>query len=266
MKKIISLLSTFCVAASVASAQVVVLTDNFNSATFSSGVVSSTVNYGPATASSTHTLGLGDIDGSPAMSIGGGAGSIYLTAALGQSISLASIGDFIQADFNFTTSGGNNANRTLRFGFYQSGPTDTESVGYLIAGANASDASGRNTVLAAETSTSANNFYTSGLSGGTTTVVAGNTTHAAQLRVERTSATQMTITGSWAGTTITPVTHTVGANSATSIDELWFGIQNRGTTFVIDDLVITAIPEPSTYAALFGLVALALVARMRRRG
>jgi hypothetical protein len=267
MKKIISLLSTFCAAASVASAQITVLNDNFNSATVSGGVVSSAINYGPATASNSHTLGTGTLDGSPALRVGGGAGSIYLTANLGQTISLTSVGDYIQATFDFATTGADNGNRVLRFGFYESGATDLASVGYSLAGGNAGTG---NSVLNVETSTSANNFYTNGgvFGGGTqtqTTRVSGDT-YQALLRVERTSATEMTVTGTWAGTALAANVHTITGSSAIDIDQLWFGVHNRSAEFLIDNLVVTAIPEPSTYAVLFGLAALALVARMRRRG
>ena len=254
-----TLCGTLLLAMSQAFATVIV-SDTFTGATLDAGVVESVLDYGPATATSTHTVEVGTLDGN-ALRVGGGAGSIYLTAGLGQSVSLGEVGDFIQANFDFTISGGNTGNRVARFGFFQSGATDDASVGYFIAGSPQS-ASGNNTILSVDSSTTANPFYTAGLSGGTSTVV-GSGTLAAQFRVERTSATQVTLTGSWAGTTISPVVHTVGASSAVGIDELWFGVQNRSSTFVIDNLSVTAIPEPGTLA-LMG-IALGSLLLFRRR-
>jgi hypothetical protein len=43
------------------------------------------------------------------------------------------------------------------------------------------------------------------------------------------------------------------------------GTTNLGI-FEIDNLVVTTVPEPATYAALLGLLALAMIVRRRRRG
>lgn len=59
-------------------------------------------------------------------------------------------------------------------------------------------------------------------------------------------------------------------NQSDVVIRFQFGDQNAsgigaGSGFKIDNIVVTAIPEPSTYAALFGLLALGCVAWRRRR-
>lgn len=62
-------------------------------------------------------------------------------------------------------------------------------------------------------------------------------------------------------------THTVATTSDLTLDSLWFGVNNRNSDLElsIDNLVVTAVPEPSTYAAILGLLALGVVAYRRRR-
>jgi len=236
------------------------VTDNFDTATFSGGVIYSTLTYGPAIASNTHTLSLGTLAGSPAMVIGGGTGSIYVKASLPSTVSLDNLGDFIQMDFQFSTTGGTNGNRVLRYGFFQSGTTDDEALGFFLAGQNAGSG---NSLLMADTSTSANPFYTTAGSAGTSGSITADAVYDAWFRIERTSATELTLSGNHGGTSLS-TTHTIGPSSATSFDEVWFGIQNRTTTFRIDNLVVT-IPEPGATAFLaVGFGSAFLIRRLRR--
>ncbi|MCC5840925.1 MAG: PEP-CTERM sorting domain-containing protein [Opitutales bacterium] len=95
-------------------------------------------------------------------------------------------------------------------------------------------------------------------------MIVSNTWTAANLRIERTAADQYTLTSTYGALTFNPFVITTSLDF--ELDQVWIGINNRGTSFDIDNLVVTAIPEPSTYAALIGLLALGFVAYRRRRG
>ena len=257
-----------------AHATMILFSDDFNAAVMDSGVLQSTLDYGPATVSGTHTFSVGSLDGG-ALFLGGGStsSSIYVKAALPQTVSLNEVGDFIQMDFVFATTDHAAGNRVLRYGFFAGGDTnDDEALGFYLAGSNL-PGSDSNTLISADLSPTANPFFTSNLSGGTgvKTVVAG--ANPAWFRIERISATQLEASGMHAGVTIPSLVQTIGTNTPTDFDEIWFGIRNRGTTFTIDNLVVTVpfvpqesevVPEPGSLA-LLGLAGWAMLLRRRRR-
>ena len=249
----------------------VIVSDNFNNAVMNNGVLESTLNYGPATATGSQTLGIGALDGS-ALHLGGASGSIYITAALPQSISLENVGDFVQMTFDFTTSGGNRGNRVLRYGFFQGAEVDADATGYFLAGYNQANSAGddMNSRLVVDT-TDINKFYTQDTPTGGTGNIGSNlllddVSNQAIFRVERIDVDTMRISGIHGPRDLGFFDHTIDENTATSVDEIWFGIRNRDTNFTIDNLQITAIPEPSTLF-LVGSVLLGflLVNKTRRR-
>lgn len=273
--------------ASTAHATLIV-SDNFNNAVMNNGVLESALNYGPATATSSHTLGIENVGpGNQAMLVGDGSGSIYLTAALPQTISLDNVGDFIQMDFQLRTEDGERGNRVLRYGFFQGGENnDDEALGYFVAGGNRyTSGDSSNSKIGSDTSTSANPFYTDGGgSGGTATrnILDGNTFYDVSFRIERISVDALLLTAIHAGTNITSnfgsglgtdsnypgsvVVDLTASGTTTTFNEIWFGVQNRSTDFAINNLQISAIPEPSTLFLVGSvLIGFLLVNKTRRR-
>lgn len=70
--------------------------------------------------------------------------------------------------------------------------------------------------------------------------------------------------GAGAGITVTGSTLST-LSEGTHVLQIIMSDKDGGQRFGIDDLTLTAIPEPRVYAALFGLLALGFVARRRRR-
>lgn len=244
----------------------VILTDHFDNAFMDNGVLRSVVDYGPATATSNHGLSVGTLDNS-AMFLGGGSGSIYITAALPQAVSLADVGDFVQMTFDFTTVGNTRGNRVLRYGFFQGAPDDTDAAGYFAAGANQGAGTGNddmNSMLAVADGSS--DFFTvdrpsDRTESGNRNVLLPEPAKAT-LRVERISATQIQLTATHGTHVLSPHIHSISDSSAVIIDEIWFGIRDRSTTFTIDSLEITYIPEPASLA-LMGLGGLIILKRRK---
>lgn len=248
--------STFCaligaslLAISHVSATLIV-SDNFTGATFDTetGILSSAMNYGPLSNTTSTSLNVGSTGGNPGeyLAYGHSAGTTsFFTANLPSSVALDSVGDWVQISMDFRTSGGNNGNRNLRFGLFESGATVDAAVGFFVAGTNTGN---NNSRLAADVSTTSNQFLVDGpaVSTANTTganIVSGAWT-AAFLRIERTAATQYTLTSTYGALTFSP--YVVTTSVEFDFDQVWIGINNRGTSFDIDNLSVTAIPEPGT--------------------
>lgn len=245
----------------------VLFTDDFTNAVMDNGVLKSTLDYGPATATSSHTLSVGTLDDG-ALHLGDGSGSIYITAALPQTISLANVGDFIQMTFDFTTEGDNRGNRVLRYGFFQGASDDADAVGYFLSGYNQANSPGNdmNSRLNVDAVVGTNHFYATSTAPGTPNIgsdlLLDDERNQATFRVERISATEMRLSGVHGPRDLGSFDHTITATSAIEIDEIWFGIQNRSTNFTIDNLEVTYIPEPASLA-LLGLGGLLMLTRRR---
>ncbi len=258
------LLAPIIGAATPTDGALVLFTDDFDNAVMDNGVLESTLDYGPATADDDHTFGIGTLD-NDALHLGDGGGSIYITAALPKTISLDNEGDFIQMDFEFATSGHAAGNRVLRYGFFAGGSdNDDQALGFFLSGANLPGADS-NTRISADTSTTANPFYTSDNPGGGAQVGVFDVVEGANpawFRIERISATELEASGTHAGVTIPSLVLTIDGNTPTDFDEIWFGIRNRETSFTIDNLEVTYIPEPASLA-LLGLGGLIMLKRRR---
>ena len=237
------------------------LEDTFNGAFMDNGVLKSRLSYGPATATSSHTLSIEEVTATPidqAMLVGDGSGSIYLTAKLPGPVSLDNPGDFIQMEFGLRTVKDPGGNRVLRYGLYKGGENnDNEALGYFMAGANFAG-SDSNTQMVAETSTSSNRFYTANESGGQSvqTITDGTVFYPCSFRIERLDATTLLVTGNHATVFVTatrgngwgsdpeyPDSATVDLGTTGTVsefDEIWFGVRNRDSDFAVNNLKITS--------------------------
>ena len=241
--------ATLLLAISHVSATLIV-SDNFTGATFdpNTGILSSAMNYGPLSNTTSTSLNVGSTGGNPGEYLAYGHSArvtSFFTANLPSSVALDSVGDWVQISLDFRTSGENNGNRVLRFGLFESAETVNEAVGFFVAGTNTGN---NNSRLAADVSTTSNQFLVDGpaVSTANTTgasIVSGAWT-AANLRIERTASDQYTLTSTYGALTFSPFVVTTAVEF--DFDQVWIGINNRGTSFDIDNLSVTAIPEPGT--------------------
>lgn len=252
-----------------------VATDNFENATFDSetGVLSSTLTYGPLIRIDNPDnvlFGLGETGGNPGQYLSYGhnaAGTTsFFTANLPSTVSLSEVGDWAQISLDFRDTSAGGGNRTLRFGLFESGATIDAAQGFFVAGGRAGGGASR---LAADLDVTSNQFMIDGPSVSTGNVDGANVARSvwtsAFLRIERTAANQYTLTSTYGELTFDPFVITTASDQDFELDQVWIGIRARGNTMDIDNLVVTAIPEPRVYAALLGLFALGFVIWRRRR-
>lgn len=262
--------------ASTAHATLIV-SDNFNNATMNATndvLTSNGRDYTVRDSTSGGSLSAGTLEGDGALHLNSSGNShrIYITAPLGQSVSLANVGDFIQMDFRFSDGNNTGGNRVLRYGFFNG--IDETATGYFLGAAN-NTGSNSNAILAVDYNDGVNHFYNSNRPstlGENLEIGHGSKDFTppadAWFRVERISATEIRLSGQhgdhdFNGNTLT---HTITATSAESVDHMWFGIYNRDTNFTIDNLQISAIPEPSTLFLVGSvLIGFLLVNKTRRR-
>jgi hypothetical protein len=240
-----------------------IVSDDFSAATFDSntGIISSVLDYGPISNTTNTFFNVGSEDGNPGQFLNYGHTSgttSFFTADLPSSIGLSEIGDWAQISLDIRSGTGSSGNRIMRFGLFESGDTLAESRGFFVAGG------GNNSRLAADLSTVSDEFLVNGPSVSTGDITGSNITggwDSAFLRIEKTAADQFTLTSTFAGLTFDPFI--VTSTSDFQLDQLRIGIFNRSITMEIDNLVVTAIPEPGTLA-LVG-IALGSLLLFRRR-
>ncbi|MCC5844467.1 MAG: PEP-CTERM sorting domain-containing protein [Verrucomicrobia bacterium] len=245
----------------------VIVSDTFTGATFDSdnGILSSAMDYGPLSNTTSTSLGVEASGGNPGeyLAYGHSTGTTsFFTANLPSSVSLAEIGDWVNISLDFRTVGGGTGNRVLRFGLFESGADINEATGFFVAGTTTGN---NNSRLAADLSTTSNQFLVDQPSVSTSNTtgaqIVGGEWTAANLRIERTASDQYTLTSTYGALTFNPFV--VNSSLEFDLDQVWIGINNRGTSFDIDNLTVTAIPEPGTLA-LVG-IALGSLLLFRRR-
>ncbi len=221
----------------------VVVEDDFSDAVMENGVLKSEIDYGPATATSDHTLSVGTLD-DEALHLGDGSGSIYITAKLPRAVSLANVGDFVEMTFDFTTEGGNNGNRVLRYGLFQGADDDADATGYFLAGYNQGDGPGSdmNSQIGVDLEVGTNHFFaTSRAPDGSprgSNVTLSDYPNQATLRIERFSEDIIHISGVHGPRDMGTHIHIMTDDSVTELDEIRFGIHDRPTNFTIDNLTV----------------------------
>lgn len=240
-----------------------IVSDNFSSATFDSdtGVITSEMSYGPISNTTNTFFNVGSEGGNPGEFLNYGHTSVvtsFFNADLPSSISLSEIGDWAQISLDIRNTAWS-GNRSLRFGLFESGDTNEESQGFFVAGG------GNNSRLAADLATNSDQFLidqptvsSANDSGSDLTL---DVWHSVFLRIEKTAADQFTLTSTFAGLNFDPFV--VTSTSEFELDQVRFGI-TRNTTMHIDNLVVTAIPEPSTLVLLGIALGSVIVFRRRR--
>ncbi len=219
--------------------------DDFADAVLENGVLKSELDYGPAIATGGHSLSIGTLNDN-ALHLGGDGSrsSIHITAALPQAVSLAEPGNFIQMTFAFTTGGDHNGNRVLRYGLFQGADDDADATGYFLSGYNQADGAGSdmNSRLNVDTDAGRNHFLATDAAPGTSnmgsSLLLDEHRNVATFRVERVSEDVMHISGVHGPRDLGSHVHIITDDSAVELNEIWFGIHDRATSFTIDDLTV----------------------------
>lgn len=213
---------------------------------------------------------------------------------LNQAVSLDSTGDFIELNFSVVSFASNNNNPwAFRFGIFDNDGTaatanDQTSVtddwlGFLSIYRTTNNQTNQtnNAIFQQGTGTGglAGTTVVGGLFGGDPGNIAGTgitkigsnfnsdfradeTTFAAVFRIERTD-TGLDITTLQSDTGATVTRSILAANVATyEFNSIAFA---HSGNFTVDDITVTAIPEPSTYALIFGFFSLGLLIWRRRK-
>ncbi len=92
--------------------------------------------------------------------------------------------------------------------------------------------------------------------------------HSFSLTIEMTGASELTISGSWDGSTNATTTMVTTDTSAliTSFDEVMIAFADTvSRDHYVDNITVTAVPEPGTYALISGLFGLAFVVWSKRK-
>lgn len=207
--------------------------------------------------------------------------------------SLTNVGDSLTVSFNIVFSQVGNASGGFRVGLFDSNgavrPTAngnnsafTDYNGYAFSMALATpttSSSTNNNLSLQERNTSVSGALISGLTGGAYTgigsgggptgqTLATATTYTINYSVSRTTASSLTFAFSLTGGTVTGFSNSFTDESPSTYEFDAFAIlstSSNGSSFSIDNVQVTAIPEPSTYAALAGFAALGLCVWQRRR-
>lgn len=204
----------------------------------------------------------------------------YFTAS-GSPQTLGSNGDYIQLQFQYKFAATSQLANAFRIGLLNSGGTRistdntsfnnaafVNSTGYMTA--YNFGGTGSNRYINYERASGANNIYSNNTGVGTGAVpnagTAVDTLYSAQLRITKT-ATGVDIYskfGDFSGT-YQEMTVSDSTSAYTSFDTVIIPLQNSTAgTFSIDNVVVTAVPEPATWVLLAGGL-VALVAFRRRR-
>lgn len=217
----------------------------------------------------------------------GGAGRhllAYFTPD-GSPVTLVNTGDYIRATFTFSFYGsaGTSAGNTTswRLGLFDSTPgtrvnadglnTVATFSGYTGYAFTASPTAAGNMALRERTNTEAvlisdNTAYTAFSGAGTSQALTLGQNYTGELTLTRT-ASGLDISIAFSGPNVTNYTYTRSDATPTySFDTFAFYTTSNVTDgYTISALAITAIPEPSTYAIILGLVALVTLGCRRNR-
>jgi hypothetical protein len=209
----------------------------------------------------------------------------YFTS-LGSSASL-DVGDTLTFSFNFSLTEVRDLSSGLRFGLFNTTDgtrytADSQNagnthVGYAamvnLAAASGSPASIRERSAAANNLiTSTNSYTTMGNNGGVAYTFLANTIYTGVMSVNRTdtNAASVTVSFSQGATPIFSFTREDSAAIVSSFDSIAIAIGSASSvagadSITVSNVSVTQIPEPSTYAAIFGFGALGLAVFLRRR-
>ncbi|MET0262614.1 MAG: hypothetical protein ABW223_06935 [Rariglobus sp.] len=166
--------------------------------------------------------------------------------AIGESITLS-------FDFRITNAAGNN-DAGLRFGLSSSANT------YAFTFGTGTTSGGNIVQFGANTVGGSNVIYTP---SGASFAINNTASHTFSLTITRTGGTSLSFLGSVDANTVSAVTSNSISNF--TFNNIILGQGNTTNDFNIDNVLVSVIPEPSTYATLAGLVALGLVAFKRSR-
>jgi hypothetical protein len=198
-------------------------------------------------------------------------------AGLSETVSLDEVGDFIQFAADFSGGIGNNKNYSIRIGFFDASSLmiDQDFDPGMDALVGNFGALGTRTTTGARTAIfnqPLNEEQVLGLNQATpgnmigtfaTDITTGD--RAITYRVERIAGDELQFTLSDGGNINITRTQAVASASTVSFDSVAVGafvLKNNSATF--DDIAITVVPEPATYALLLGLGTLGLVLLRRR--
>ncbi len=196
--------------------------------------------------------------------------------ALSSTVSLTNVGDFIQFSGDFSGDIGNNVNEAIRIGFYNSNGNSVSSnfsaasdnwIGFFAGSGNRSTtgATSNNFVQPLNTDkvldmgdSSPNNDI-----GGTVNDISTGA-RTITFRIEKTSATDLSLR-LISGNVDHTDTFAIASAPTTTFDFLAVSFKlTSGSSAEFDNIQLSTVPEPSTFAILAGFAALGLVICRRR--